>query len=1337
MFDYKKNVDAVEHVKVANGQFVEIDGWGSILFENTETGNLLQLNNVGYVPNVDSNLVSHKQIEERSTIMTLLGNGKAILFDGAGVEVVRAQWGPLGYVLPLEPIRPDSVEHVKKLARETGKDLYIIDSDPRGAHVIRNFIESIVDTSDLAERPHPLPSNGHSSLKLDDAEREEILKWHRRLGHLGITSLKKAADSSLGIPTKVTKPALLPTCAPCALGRRHRDSFGRTEKVASKPGVLIHCDLSGPFVVGVDGVMYFIVFVDDFSRWKWVYPIRTRRSEELLSVLQHWRAQFSAELPDFPIVHLHSDNEFNVPAINAWCRENNIHQSFTTPGTPQMNARAERVMRTLKEPAGAIMGAAAVPKTFWPYAVLTIAYIRNRIGHASLGNVSPFERLYKKKADVAHFRTFGCIAYPLIKRNVKQPSFVDKARPGVFVGYSVTSPGYVIYFPDTKTQTTSVEVVFDEASIYKWDTNEELHMRFEQQGADLWDDDLLRNQPRPSRPRPLEYGDEQPGDLARFPPALPPREIREGWHDSTPPPPPPPAAPSPSASQQPSPPPPSASPQQAGPSPSSKVPQPPAPPSPQAERPAPLPTIEEVDETDGTAESGTATPPVVTWPPVQPQTTPPTSTVDADTDDAPASPPPASGSADDTARVQGRRKPATVPRNVIPDVPEALVKELQAGSMGKTRARTGALRRDDDPQEGMRRASKLAQDALDKLFSGEDTTEAALPSEHPIDRAAQVLELFNTYEAGIQDEGWVKHKTYTARLERITDLSAANGAGQESSRQSQEFARLAQQRKPNPLCTVNGVTARLDDVLNGPDGPKWREAQEVEWAALKVRDALWPEKELPEGKNLVGHKWVFTNKYDLEGNIVRYKARLCAQGFDQIDGVDFDKDQISSPVARMDSLRSILAVAISQGYKWRLFDVVSAYLYGINKHEIYMVGPKGFHVNEPGETVYRLHRSLYGLKASGREWYDTLTERMEELGFLRTVYDPCVFMSSTSDVIVIVYVDDLFVLSRSPQLIEGTKKVLEKSFAITESPTTSSFLGLAIHELNDTKGTVQLHQKPFILNALKRYGFDSLNGVKVPMDTSKTLPDLDKNNYLYPLEDRYRYMSMIGTLSWLSNGTRPDIHQAVNRLARYCSNAAEEHFTAVKKVFRYLVKTIDLALTFEKKRDAKFPLELVTYADANFAESNDKRKSTTGIVVLIEGMCVSWTSKLQSLYASSTTEAEYIALSQAAKDVIGIGHLLRDVFGSSIVAPPYQVFCDNDNARGAADPVASSKKNRHLELTIHMVKDFVKHGVIKVIRTPSQENLADALTKSLNSDALGDFTEGINLLPIARSKATT
>ncbi|RVW57562.1 Retrovirus-related Pol polyprotein from transposon RE1 [Vitis vinifera] len=225
----------------------------------------------------------------------------------------------------------------------------------------------------------------------------------------------------------------------------------------------------------------------------------------------------------------------------------------------------------------------------------------------------------------------------------------------------------------------------------------------------------------------------------------------------------------------------------------------------------------------------------------------------------------------------------------------------------------------------------------------------------------------------------------------------------------------------------------LKIVRSQNDWPKWKEAIQAELNSLTKREVFGPVVQTLEDVKPVGYKWVFVRKRNENNEIIRYKARLVAQGFSQRPGIDYEETYF--PVMDAITFRFLISLAVSEGLDMRLMNVITAYLYGSMDNDIYMKIPEGFKLPDANNTKPRsmysikLQRSLYGLKQSGRMWYNHLSKYLLKEGNVNNPICPCIFIkkSETGFAIIAVYVDDLNLVG-TPEELTRTTNYLKKEF---------------------------------------------------------------------------------------------------------------------------------------------------------------------------------------------------------------------------------------------------------------------------------------------------------------------
>ncbi|SGY55114.1 BQ5605_C006g03969 [Microbotryum silenes-dioicae] len=461
---------------------------------------------------------------------------------------------------------------------------------------------------------------------------------------------------------------------------------------------------------------------------------------------------------------------------------------------------------------------------------------------------------------------------------------------------------------------------------------------------------------------------------------------------------------------------------------------------------------------------------------------------------------------------------------------------------------------------------------------------------------------------------------------------------------------------------------------------------------------------VPAGATIVTSKFVWKTKRNALGDVTGHKARLVAQGNRQRDGIDFN--ETFAPVARFSSIRSLLALAAANGLHVHQADINKAYLHGDLDHDIWMTAPRGFDL--PSDKVLQLRRSIYGLKQAGRIWNQHIDASLRALGYMAMGTDHCVYSrldDRQSPHYIALYVDDLLMISPDLAEIERVISGLEQRYGVKRLGPAEYILGIQIRRLND--GSIALCQERYIMDVLARFHFDTTTrGATVPMTPGLSLTAIPGQG---TEQIRSWYLQAIGSLLYISLGTRPDIAFAVSYLARFANNPGQRHWIAVKHVLRYLRATYRDELLYTRGKTGI--TGMVGYSDANWGACVDTSVSTMGFVFYIAGSAVSWSSKRQSRVADSTTDAEYLALSHAGKEGIYLSQLLEELHVQSGI--PAHICTDNEAAAAVArDPVRASG-TQHIRLREHFVRDMVNRGEISLSHVGTSNMVADIFTKAI------------------------
>ncbi|GKA97488.1 putative ribonuclease H-like domain-containing protein, partial [Tanacetum coccineum] len=404
------------------------------------------------------------------------------------------------------------------------------------------------------------------------------------------------------------------------------------------------------------------------------------------------------------------------------------------------------------------------------------------------------------------------------------------------------------------------------------------------------------------------------------------------------------------------------------------------------------------------------------------------------------------------------------------------------------------------------------------------------------------------------------------------------------------------------------------NVIHALKDPSWIEAMQEELLQFKLQE-VWTLVDLPNGKRAIGTKWVFRNKKDERGIVIKNKARLVAQGYTQEEGIDYD--EVFAPVARIEAIRLFLAYASFKDFVVYQMDVKSAFLYGKIEEEVYVCQPPGFEDPDFPDRVYKVEKALYGLHQAPRAWYETLSTYLLDNGFQRGKIDKTLFIRrDKGDILLVqVYVDDIIFGSTKKSLCTEFEKMMHKKFQMSSMGELTFFLGLQVKQKEDG---IFISQDKYVTEILKKFGFTDVKTASTPMETQKPLLKDEDGEEV----DVHLYRSMIGSLMYLTS-SRPDIMFAVCACARYQVNPKLSHLYVVKRIFRYLKGQPKLGLYYPKD----LPFDLVAYTDSDYAGASLDRKSTIGGCQFLRCRLISWQCKKQTVVAKFTTEAEYVVAS--------------------------------------------------------------------------------------------------------------
>ena len=351
--------------------------------------------------------------------------------------------------------------------------------------------------------------------------------------------------------------------------------------------------------------------------------------------------------------------------------------------------------------------------------------------------------------------------------------------------------------------------------------------------------------------------------------------------------------------------------------------------------------------------------------------------------------------------------------------------------------------------------------------------------------------------------------------------------------------------------------------------------------------------------------------------MLQHKARLVAKGYSQNYGIDYNKT--FSPVVRYGSIRLLIALAAQSGMEIDQMDAVTAYLQATLDEDIYYY-LDGF--EDTSGKVLKLHKAMYGLKQSGRQWNSSLDAALKSFDLKKSAEDPCVYYNGDGSLIVAIYVDDFLIFWKNAMVRDQLKLKLSSIFHMKDLGRARTCVGMTIEYEKDI---ISINQSKYAEEILKCFGMENCKPVSSPCDVSQRLkPRVDGSTANVP------YREAVGSLLYLVQGTRPDLAFAVSNVSRFNENHDNSHWTAVKRIMRYLRATTNYRIGYRRGSSES----INGYVDADWANERDNCRSYSGYVYILAEGAISWSCKRQTSVAVSSTEAEYISMAHAAKEAI-------------------------------------------------------------------------------------------------------
>ncbi|GJR92194.1 putative ribonuclease H-like domain-containing protein [Tanacetum coccineum] len=977
-----------------------------------------------------------------------------------------------------------------------------------------------------------VPSGGLACL-IAKAIIDESNKWHRRLGHVNFKNLNKLVKGNLvrGLPSKIFQNDH--TCVACQKGKQHKASCkAKSVSSISHSLQLLHMDLFGPTSVrSLNHKTYCLVITDDFSRFSWVFFLRTK--DETSGILKDFIRQIENQLNQ-KVKTIRCDNgtEFKNRDFIEFCGSKGIKREYSNARTPQQNGVAERKNMTLIEAARTMLADSFLPNTFWAEAVSTACYVLNRVLVTKPHNKTPYELITGKIPIISYIRPFGC--HVTILNTIDHlGKFAGKSDEGFLVGYSLQSKAFRVYNLETKR------------------VEENLHITF------------LENKPNVAGKGPTWLF-----DLDYLTNSMNYQPVRSENQANN----------------------------HAGP--------------------------EEANHSAGTQDN-----------------------IDAGNSELEAA------SAQDSFVLPiWSSYSSTIKSSKARSAGEEPYKHPNSNSNEKPIDKKDQVFLDE--LQRLKSKEQEAHDAADALWKEfeKDTKDllfqagaAKVSSTNTVNTAHQLVLPVFILEL-LKLAGAVADFTNLETIMNVSPIPASRinsihpstlilgdpkSAVQTRSKVTKSsgahafVSYIQKQRRNNHkdfqhclfACFLSqNQPKKISEAL---EDESWVDAMQEELLQFKIQK-VWILVDLPHGKKAIETKWVYRNKKDEKGVVVRNKASLVAQGQRQEEGIDYD--EVFAPVARIEAIRIFLDFASYMGFIVYQIDVKSAFLYGKIDEEVYVSQPPGFVDPKYPKKVYKS-------------------------GYRRGTIDKTLFIKKDKNDIMLVqvYVDDIIFGSTKKSWCDEFEELMKK--------------------------------------ILKKFDFINVKTASTPIETQKPLVKDEEASDV----DVHLYRSMIG-----SNVT-----------------PKTSYLHAVKRIFRYLKGKPKLGLWYP--RVSSFDLE--AYSDSDYAGANLDRKSTTGGCQFLGRRLISWQCKKQTIVATSTTEAEYVAAANCCGQVLWIQNQMLD-YGFNFMNT--KIYIDNESTICIVKNPVYHSKTKHIAIRHHFIRDAYEKKLIQVIKIHTDDNVADLLAKAFD-----------------------
>lgn len=1099
-----------------------------------------------------------------------------------------------------------------------------------------------------------------------------LYRWHQRLGHPGPEPLKRLLTHTEGVAIAPRPDDEIRTtdCVACSEAKAHRRIVREARSEVTEAGARLAIDFHEYDEPNQEGRLWRVMLITDrYSGYTWDYYADNKLASTIQAALEdcikHISHHFNAKVKIIECDGELAGSEQETTHLSRSITEKyGITFEISPPHTQDLNGGAERVGATIKSKASSMRNDCKLPPFLWTEIVRTAVYLYNRTPKRVNRWRAPYEKFYsyfdnlqgivgyKRSPSLAHLRVFGCMAFAMTWQAKQKKRRRRKLDPKAWIGYLVgyqSTNTYRIWLPRENKVIVTRDVTFNEDEFFSGDLNE-------------FKDELLKvsSEAYESLIEKITY--ENASELSEY--------TRNHLEDDEP---------------------------------SNTLPE------------SALENLDAAEQEEDELMDDVSEDPLKE---VYPYT---------------------------SAEFElGLSTP--------PESPPAALLSLTISQPNNLDLRLKGERTRSEPQA---QAEMLPlnplQDRWTTCFHSARLHSALYINNELVTKAqrARLLrnaayshnnssQVFNTVESSVSEEELAPEKAYKGEApERVTDFSRARV---HSSSQSQVLNtedglasafhsgisrvlntdEAAQKRGEAPEPRNRRQRAHLQELLSQkmkihrrdlPPPPKWHNElvnhplgdhfREAERTHLQSHTEMGTWKEIPKSSSQKGLTldcmWVYVYKFDKHGYYSKCKARLVVRGDQQ---PNYGKEDTYASTLAGRSFRTLMAIAAKFDLELKQYDAVNAFVNAKLTKEVYMRMPPGY--RKP-ETVVQLQRALYGLRESPLLWQRELTKSLCEIGFTPIPHEPCCF--SRGGVLLFVYVDDIVVAykKKSQRIADEAIEALRAKYNLTGGNDLQWFLGVEVIR-DRQKGLLWLSQASYIEKIAKLRSSTSDTHASTPMRTGELFP----YKGIATPASIHLFQQKVGSILYAAVITRPDIAFGASRLARFNHNPSPEHHRAADRLLSYLLSTQSHALQFGDEDD------FVVASDASFGDNTLDRKSSQAYVMKLFGGVIGWRANKQDTVTTSTTEAELLALAQAAKEAMYVNRLINEL-GVSLDSQHIRIQCDNQQTIGLVtkEIAVLRTKLRHVDIHNHWLRQEIERGSLIVEYTPTDEMIADGLTKAL------------------------